>query len=97
MQFRNVAETQVKGSLLLEALARQEKLEVTNADIAEKIKQIAAQNNKDVETVENFYNENVQAKDNLSAQIREDKAVELVMSKATISEVERSELENKES
>jgi trigger factor len=91
-QFRDAAETQVKGSILLDALARKEALEVTAAEREEKIKQIAAQSNQDLEQVSKFYQQN-QANENLTAQLKEDKAIELLLSKAKVTEVERSELD----
>ncbi|ACM20983.1 ribosome-associated peptidylprolyl cis-trans isomerase, FKBP-type (trigger factor) [Geotalea daltonii FRC-32] len=92
-QFRSAAETQVKGSILLDALARKESIEVTAAEVDEKLEQIAQQNNQDLEQVNKFYQQNAQAKENLSAQLKEDKAIELLLSKATVTEVERKELD----
>ncbi|GAB7027290.1 trigger factor [Geotalea toluenoxydans] len=92
-QFRSAAETQVKGSILLDALARKESIEITAAEVDEKLKQIAQQNNQDFEQVNKFYQQNAQAKENLSAQLKEDKAIELLLSKATVTEVERKELD----
>lgn len=92
IQFRSVAETQVKGSILLEALARQESIQVADCDLDDKIKEIAAQNNQELETVNNFYQQNAQAKENLTAQLKEDKVVDFLLAKAKIDEVDRSEI-----
>jgi trigger factor len=91
IQFRSVAETQVKGSLLLEALARQEAITVEESEIDEKIEQIAAQNNQDPEKVKNFYQQNSNARENLTAQLKEDKTVDFLLQKANITVVERNE------
>jgi len=91
IQFRSVAETQVKGSLLLEALARQEAITVEESEIDEKINQIAAQNNQDPEKLKNFYQQNSNARENLAAQLKEDKTVEFLLQKANITVVERNE------
>ena len=61
-------------------------------DLTEKFKQIAAQNNQDLQVVSNYYQQNVNARENLAAQLREDKVVELLFSKAQITEVDRSEI-----
>lgn len=93
VQFRAVAENQVKGSLLLDAVARLESIEVVAPDIDEKLKQLAAQSNQDFETVRKYYQTNAEVKENLIAQLKEDKAIELLLEKAKVTEVERNELE----
>lgn len=91
-QFRSVAETQVKGSLLLEALAGQEAIQVSDGDLNDKMKLIAEQNNQGLETVNNFYQQNAQAKENLLAQLKEEKVVDFLLAKAKIDEIDRSEI-----
>ncbi|WP_243371244.1 trigger factor [Geotalea sp. SG265] len=91
-QFRSQAELQVKGSILLDAVARKESIEATDAEVDENIQQIAGQNGN-AEQVTNYYRQNAQARENLTAQLKEDKAIELLLSKAKVTEVERSELD----
>ncbi|HEY6874428.1 MAG TPA: trigger factor [Geobacteraceae bacterium] len=92
IQFRPVAEGQVKGSLLLEALARQEEISVTEEDVDEKFRQMSGDNDQSLEAVRNHYQRNDQAKQNLNAQIREDKAIEFLIARAKIAEVSREQL-----
>lgn len=92
MQFRGIAENQVKGSLLLEALAKQEKIEAEEADLDAEIEAIASQNNQNVENIRNYFKNNEQARENLASQVRENKAVEFVIQKTNVVEVPRAEL-----
>ena len=87
LQFRSVAESQVKGSLLLEELARQENFTVTESDLEDKFRSLAGDNDKSLEAVKKYYLQNAKAKDNLAAQIREDKAIDFLTSRAKVTEV----------
>jgi trigger factor len=87
LQFRSVAESQVKGALLLEELARQENFTVTESDLEEKFRSLAGDNDKSLDAVKKYYLQNAKAKENLMAQIREDKAVEFLTNRAKVTEV----------
>ncbi|KAF0218280.1 MAG: trigger [Geobacteraceae bacterium] len=91
-QFRDVAETKVKGSLLLDALARQEGLRVEDGDIEAEIKKIAELNNQELGTVKNYFEQQKDAKENLIAQLAEDKVIKFLISKAHVVEVSRDEI-----
>ena len=93
-QFREVAREQVKGSLLLDAVAEKEKLEVTDADIARQVAEIAAGTKQDPASVANLYQTNQRAKDNLIAQMREDKAVQFLLEHAKVVEVPKEEIKH---
>lgn len=88
-QSRSVAVNQVKGSLLLAAIAEKEKIAVEDAEIEEKIRDIAAQANKDFEVVFGIYQSNPYAKDTLVMQIREDKVIDFLLGQAKVLEVEK--------
>ncbi len=88
-QSRSVAVNQVKGSLLLAAVAEKENITVEDAEIEEKIRDIAAQANKDFEVVFGIYQSNPYAKDTLVMQLREDKVIDFLQKNANISEVEK--------
>jgi trigger factor len=88
-QSRSVAVNQVKGSLLLAAIAEKENIAVEDAEIEEKIRDIAAQANKDFEVVFGIYQSNPYAKDTLVMQLREDKAIDFLLSQASVSEVDK--------
>jgi trigger factor len=91
-QFRDIAMGQVKGSLLLDALARQEGITVEESDLEEKIRTLAGDAQESLETVRNYYLQNERAKENLTAQIREERALALLLDRARITEVARDEI-----
>jgi trigger factor len=92
VQFKESARDQVKGSLLLDAVADKEKIEVSEDDIKARIESMAKGAGQDVEKVESFYEGNQNAKESLIAHMREEKAMDFVLSKATISEVPKEEI-----
>jgi len=94
VQFRDVAREQVKGSLLLDAIAEKESLEVSDEDIAKQVQEIAAGTKQDPEKVANLYKTNARAKENLVAQMREDKAVQFLLERAKIVEIPKEEIKN---
>ncbi|HEY5512687.1 MAG TPA: trigger factor [Geomonas sp.] len=94
IQFRDVARDQVKGSLLLDAVADKEGIEVTDEDIARQIGEIAAGTKQDPATVANLYQTNARAKENLVVQLREDKAVQYLLERAKIVEVPKAEIQH---
>jgi trigger factor len=87
-QSRSVAVDQVKGSLLLAAVAEKEGIIVSDSEIDEKIRDIAAEANKDYEVIRGIYDNNPYAKDTLVAQLREDKVLDYLIQQARITEVE---------
>jgi len=91
-RFRSTAESQVKGSLLLDAIADKEGIEIADTDVEERIKRFAAQDNQDIEQIEKIYQKKSEARENLIAQLREEKTIDFLMSKAIVTEVERDEL-----
>jgi len=91
-QFREVARDQVKGSLLLDAVAEKESIEVTDEDIAAQVVEIAAQTKQDQEKVAHLYQTNERAKENLTAQMREDKAVQFLLERAKVTELPKAEI-----
>ena len=94
VQFRDVAREQVKGSLLLDAIAEKESIEVTDEDIARQVSEIAAGTKQALEKVANLYATNARAKENLEAQLREDKAVQFLLERAKITEVLKAEIKH---
>jgi trigger factor len=94
VQFRDTARDQVKGSLLLDAVAEKESLEINDEDIAEQVKVIAAGTKQDPAKVANLYQTNARAKENLIAQMREDKAVQFLLERAKVVELPKEEIKN---
>ncbi len=96
LQFRSVAESQVKGSLLLDALADKQGITLDEAEIDAKLREISGGNEQTYERMSTFYKTNKQAMDNLTHQLREDKALELLKSAAVVTEVDRQEAQKEE-
>ena len=92
MQFRGIAENQVKGTLLLEALAKQENIQAEESDLDAEMETIATQNNQNVDTIRKYFKSNEQARENLASQVRENKAIEFVIQKTKVVEVPRAEM-----
>ena len=90
-QYRSVAELQVKGMVLLEAVGRLEGLTVEDADIDKHIEEIATANHQNAEAVKKHYQQK-QARESLTVQLKEDKAMDLVLVNAIVSEVPRGEI-----
>ena len=91
-QFREVARDQVKGSLIVDAVAEKESIEVTDEEFNANLVQIAAQTKQDLEKVAQLYKTNERAKDSLLAQMREDKAVQFILERAKVTEVPKAEI-----
>lgn len=91
-QFREVAREHVKASLLLDAVADKEDVQVTDADFDAKIQEVAAGTRQDPAAVAKLYQTNPRAKESLTAQLREDKTAQLVLDQAHITELSKEEL-----
>jgi len=89
--YRETALRQVQGNLILEAIARQEELTVDDAELEGKLEEIAEMANAPLESVKKYYG-SAAARLDLKAQILEEKAIALVLSKATIEEVDKEQL-----
>lgn len=92
LQFRGVAESQVKGGLLLDALATVEGITISDEEIADRIQTIAGDDDKNRERILEFYQQNREARDNLAAHLREEKAIAFLLEAATVTEVPADQL-----
>lgn len=90
--YRDTAAKQVKGSLLLEAVARQEDLTVDESEIDDKLEVIAEQANAPLEAVKQHY-ASAENRAALKSHLVEEKAIEFLLDKAKIDEVPKAELE----
>lgn len=88
-EFQRQAEHEIKIGLLLEAIAHQEGLTVTDADIHERISAIAAQAGQAADQVRRYY-ETPEAKRALRARMLQSQAIDTIMQHATIHDVENS-------
>jgi len=87
-QFTQEAGFRLRASLILESIAKQENIEVTDADINEQLAEIAQETNQRVEAVRGLYLKN-NAMDDLRAKILEEKALKFVIEKANITAIEK--------
>jgi trigger factor len=78
------AENQVRASLILESIAKKEKIEVTADDVTSEIKKMAENMKADFDRVKEFYDKNENRKDDLEFRMREDRTVEFLLGKAKI-------------
>jgi len=90
--YRDTAIKQVQGSLLLEAVTRQENLSFDDAEIDSKIEQIAEMANAPVDAVKNYYS-GEGMRDQLVGQILEEKAIEFLLAQSKIKEVSKEKLQ----
>jgi trigger factor len=90
--YRDTAVKQVQGSLLLEAVTRQEKLSFDDAEIDSKIEQIAEMANAPVDAVKNYYG-GEGMRDQLVGQILEEKAIEFLLAQSKVKEVPKEKLQ----
>jgi trigger factor len=90
--YRESAANQVRGSLILEAVARQENLSVDPSEIDGKLEKIAQMSNASIDAVKSYYAKD-EARRGLMSQILEEKAVEFLLGKSDILEVDKADLE----
>lgn len=89
--YRDTAVQQVQGSLILGAVARQEKIAVEPSEIDGKLEEIAGMANAPLDAVKKYYASDENRR-GLMAQIVEEKAVRLLLDQAVIEEVEKDQL-----
>jgi trigger factor len=78
-KYKETAEKQVKAALLLEAIAKQENITAKDGEIDKKFQEIAQKIDKDLGTVKKNIDKEI-----IKAQILEEKALDLIRSKAKI-------------
>ena len=92
--IENRAKRRVQAGILLGSLARQEDIEVTDADLDAKFQEIADRTGKHIAKVRADYQE--AQRESLQSQLLEDKVMALLTARAKINEGERPEPEPKE-
>ena len=92
VRFRDDAVDKVRGGLLLMALVEKENISVSDEDLDERYEKIAAGNPDMLSRIKEYYSANANAKNSIISEIKEDKAISLLISKAVITEVDGSEL-----
>jgi trigger factor len=86
--YREIAIKQVKGSLVLEAIALKEKVQVEESEIQEKLEEIAEKNNASKEMVMNFYADESRRR-GLVTQLAEEKVIHFLTGKASVEMVDQ--------
>jgi trigger factor len=86
--YREMAIQQVQGELLLDAIAKQEDIQVEEAEIDAKMQEFADQSETPLEQVQKYF-DNEQAKSSLKAQVLQEKVNTFLQEKAVITEVEK--------
>ncbi|GLI38978.1 trigger factor [Geobacter hydrogenophilus] len=90
--YRDSAESQVKGSLLLEAVAKKEGITVDDSDVEAKLRAMAEEAGQDFDRVKDFHEQNHNAKENLVAHLNEEKVLGYLLENAVVTEVAKDEL-----
>ncbi len=85
--YWDMATQQVKGELLLDAIAQQEQLVVADDEVEKKFTEFAAQSNTPLEQVKKFF-ENDQALRGLKGQLLQEKVTAFLLDSAVVTEVE---------
>lgn len=90
--YHDMAAQQVKGELILDAIANQENIVAEDADVDAKIQEFADQSNSPLEQVQKYF-ENEQAKAGLKGQLVQEKVSKFLLEQSTVTEVEPKEPE----
>lgn len=85
--YWDMATQQVKGELVLDAVATQEEIIVEEADLEKKFQEFADQSNTPLEEVKKFF-ENNQTLSGLKGQLLQEKVTAFLLEKAVITEIE---------
>ncbi len=80
------AENQVRASLVLESIAKKEKIEISQADIQAEMKKMAENMKVEEEKIVDFYAKNANRLEDLEFRIREDRTVAFLIEKSKIKE-----------
>lgn len=91
-RYGEPAATQVKGALLLDALAAQEEIKVEDIELDQKVTEMAGQRNQPFENLKQFYEQNEKARESLREQLKENKVFAFLLEKAVVKEVPHDEI-----
>lgn len=93
--FSNTANFMVRSALLIQKIAKDNKLEATVKDVEAKLQEFADQTGLDLSKVKEFYRQGQQSA-NLEFQVTEDKVYKYLLEKAKVTEVEKDKLPKEE-
>jgi trigger factor len=86
-EFKERAEEEARGNILIQAIAERESVTATDADLQKRIAEIAAANNETPKKIRADF-EKEQALPQLQAQIREQKVLDMLISQAKIADAD---------
>ncbi|OHB33724.1 MAG: trigger factor [Desulfuromonadaceae bacterium GWC2_58_13] len=89
--YRETAVSQVKGSLVMEAVARQENIKADPSEIDDKLEEIAKMSNAPLDAVKKHYAPE-EARRGLLAQVAEEKVMQFLLDHSTVEEVTKDQL-----
>lgn len=92
-RYQDVAEKQARRHLILEKIIEQENLELTEEELESSFAKMAVDMNASVDAVKNFFNTNQNYLDNFKHTQLEKKAVDIIIEKGNITEVEPQDSE----
>lgn len=93
--YRDMALQQVKGELLLDSIAEQEKIELEETAVEEKMQAFADESNAPLEEVKKYF-ENASALAGLKGQMLNEKVIDFLLDAASITEVEPKQPEEEQ-
>ncbi len=93
--YHDMAVQQVKGELLLDAIAVQEKIELDDSALEDKMKAFAEESNAPLEEVQKYF-ENASALAGLKGQLLNEKVIAFLLDSASVTEVEPKQPEEEQ-
>ena len=84
INLKTRAENQVRASLLLEAIAKKEKIEIGPKEIDAELSNMAKNMKVEESKVREFYHANPRRRDDLEFRLREDSTMKFIIEKAKV-------------
>lgn len=88
LRFCDLAVNKVKGGLLLMSLVEKENITVSDEEIEKQYEEMAADNPEMIDKLKAYHAANVQAKNSMISQMKDEKAVEFLLQHAVVTEKE---------
>ncbi len=85
--FKKRADTQVRAGILLDSIAKKEKIEVKPADMEAEMKKMAENFGTDMKTLADRFEANPRDRSNFEYRVREELTIQLILSSAKVKEI----------
>jgi trigger factor len=95
-QYRDVAEKQARRHLILDKIIQQQELELTDEELEKSYEEMAAGMNASVDAIKNYFKMDPRQLEYYKQTQLEKKAVDLIIEKGNVKEVEAGETEDKD-